>query len=76
MIRQKAPLKQKEIRAIRIRLQLAEKMRDLALFNLAVDSKRRSCDLVSLQVCDIAQGKSILPRVMVMQRKTERPGQF
>ena len=56
LIGQKAPLKLKEIWAIRIRLQLAEKTRDLALFNLAIDSKLRGCDLVSLRVYDIAQG--------------------
>lgn len=73
---QKAPLKQKEIWAIRIRIQLAEKTRNLALFNLAIDSKLCGCDLVSLRVCDIAQGETILPRAMVMQRKTHRPVQF
>jgi len=46
LIGQKAPLTLKEIRAIRIRLQLAHRTRDLALFNLAIDSKLRSCDLV------------------------------
>lgn len=76
LIGQKAPLKLREIWAIRIRLQLAEKTRDLALFNLAIDSKLRGCDLVNLRVCDIAQGKSILSRAMVMQRKTHRPVQF
>jgi integrase len=76
LVGQKAPLKQKEISAIRIRLQLAEKTRDLAMFNLAIDSKLRGCDLVSLRVCDIAQGKTILPRAVVMQRKTHRPVQF
>lgn len=76
LVGQKAPLKLKEIWAIRIRLQLADKTRDLALFNLAIDSKLRGCDLVSLRVCDIAQGKAILPRAMVVQRKTHRPVQF
>ncbi|TCS33085.1 phage integrase family protein [Paucimonas lemoignei] len=76
LVGQKAPLKLKEIWAIRIRLQLAERTRDLALFNLAIDSKLRRCDLVSLRVGDIAQGNSILPRAMVMQRKTNRPVQF
>lgn len=76
LVGQKAPLKLKEIWAIRVRLQLADKTRDLALFNLAIDSKLRGCDLVSLRVCDIAQGKAILPRAMVMQRKTHRPVQF
>jgi integrase len=76
LIGQKVPLKLKEIWAIRIRLQLADKVRDLALFNLAIDSKLRGCDLANLRVCDIAQGKSILPRAMVMQQKTHRPVQF
>lgn len=76
LVGQKAPLKLKEIWAIRIRLQLAEKVRDLALFNLAIDSKLRGCGLVSLRVCDISQGRSIYPRAIVMQRKTRRPVQF
>lgn len=76
LVGQKAPLKLKEIWAIRIRLQLADKLRDLALFNLAIDSKLRGCDLVSLRVLDIAQGKAVLPRAMVMQHKTHTPVQF
>ena len=76
LVGQKAPLNLKEIWAIRIRLQLSEKVRDLALFNLAIDSKLRGCDLVSSRVCDISQGKSIYPRAIVMQRKTHRPVQF
>jgi integrase len=76
LVGQKAPLKLKEIWAIRIRLQLAGKARDLALFNLGIDSKLRGCDLVSLRVLDIAQGKTVLPRAMVMQHKTHRPVQF
>jgi hypothetical protein len=59
LVGQKAPLKLKEIWAIRIRLQLAGKVRDLALFNLAIDSKLRGCDLVSLRVLDIAQGNLV-----------------
>lgn len=66
---QKTPLKLKEIWVIRIRLQLTEKVRDLALFNLAIDSKLRGCDLLSLKVSDIAQGRSIMHRAIVMQRK-------
>jgi integrase len=69
-------LKLKEIWAIRIRLQLAERLRDLALFNLAIDSKLRGCDLVSLRVKDVAQGQSIFHRAIVMQQKTQRPVQF
>jgi integrase len=76
LLGQKQPLKLKEIWAIRIRLQLAERLRDLALFNLAIDSKLRGCDLVSLRVKDLAQGRSIFHRAIVMQQKTQRPVQF
>jgi integrase len=76
LVGQKSPLKLKEIWAIRIRLQLTEQVRDLALFNLAIDSKLRGCDLLSLKVSDFAQGHSIMHRAIVMQRKTHRPVQF
>ncbi len=76
LVGQKLPLKLREIWAIRIRLQLSEQLRDLALFNLAIDSKLRGSDLVSLRVDDIAQGKSIFHRAIVMQQKTRRPVQF
>jgi hypothetical protein len=52
----KPPLKLREIWAIRIRLQLARQLRDLALFNLAIDSKLRGCDLVALRVRDVTHG--------------------
>ena len=61
LIGQKAPLKLKDIWAIRVRLQLGERTRDLALFNLAIDSKLRACDLVKLRVRDVAHGKPYLP---------------
>ena len=48
LVGQKAPLKLKDIWAIRVRLQISDRARDLALFNLAIDSKLRACDLVSL----------------------------
>ena len=73
---QKAPLRLKEIWAIRIRLQLAERTRELALFNLAIDSKLRSCDLVTLRVRDITHGERVAARAIVMQQKTQRPVQF
>jgi integrase len=76
LIGQKLPLKLKEIWAIRIRLQLADRFRDLALFNLAIDCKLRGCDLVSLRVADVAQGRSVFHRAIVMQQKTRRPVQF
>jgi len=76
MIGQKLPLKLKEIWAIRVRLQLTHCIRDLALFNLAIDSKLRSCDLVKLRLRDVSHGSSILHRAMVMQQKTHQPVQF
>ena len=53
LVGQKPPLKLKEIWAIRIRLQIANRIRDLALLNLAIDSKLRSCDLVKLRIRDV-----------------------
>ncbi len=76
LIGQKPPLKLKEIWAIRIRLQLDHRARELALFNLAIDSKLRGCDLVGLRVRDVVQGSHVAPRAIVMQKKTQRPVQF
>jgi integrase len=73
LIGQKRPLKPKEVWAIRVRLQLE---RDLALFNLALDSKLRGCDLVRLQVNDVCVGGRVRDRATVIQRKTGRPVQF
>jgi integrase len=76
LVGQKLPLKLKEIWAIRIRLQLTNCIRDLALFNLAIDSKLRSCDLLKLRVRDISHGPTILCRAGIMQQKTHNPVQF
>ncbi len=76
LVGQKTPLKLKEIWAIRIRLELSHRTRDLALFNLALDSKLRGCDLVKLKVRDICHGDRISTRAIVMQQKTSRPVQF
>jgi len=76
LVGQKPPLKLKDIWAIRIHLQNIYAVRDLAMFNLAIDSKLRGCDLVSLRVRDICHGAQILSRAMVVQRKTQRPVQF
>jgi len=73
---QKAPLKICEIWSIRTRLQITNRVRDLALFNLAIDSKLRSCDLVKLHVKDIAHGSQISKRVIFMQQKTKSLVQF
>ena len=72
----KPPLKLKEIWAVRIRLQLDHRTRELALFNLAIDSKLRGCDLVGLRVHDVVQGSHVAARAIVMQKKTQRPVQF
>lgn len=73
---QKAPLKLREIWAIRVRLQLSGNLRDLALFNLAIDSKLRAHDLLSLRLGDIAHENQVSSRAVVMQQKTKRPVQF
>ena len=76
LIGQKPPLRPKDVWAIRIHLQNAHAVRDLALFNLAIDSKLRGCDLVSLRVRDVTHGNQVLPRALVVQQKTQRPVQF
>ena len=76
LIGQKKPLKLKEIWTIRIRLQMAGDVRGLALFNLAIDSKLRGCDLVKLRVTDVTQGGRVLRRATVMQQKTHQRVQF
>jgi hypothetical protein len=73
LVGQKAPFKLKEIWAIRIRLQLFRRARDLALFDLGIDSKLRACDLVRLKVRDICHGDRVAARAIVMQQKTSRP---
>ena len=73
---QKRPLKPKDVWAIRVRLQLQHRRRDLALFNLAIDSKLRGCDLVRLQVNDVCVGGQVRDRTTVIQKKTDRPVQF
>jgi len=76
LIGQKPPLKPKEVWSIRMRLQILGKIRDLALFNLAIDSKLRSCDLVALRVSDIAVAGSVRERAVIVQQKTGHPVQF
>jgi integrase len=76
LIGPKPPLKAKEIWSIRVRLQVANRIRDLALFNLALDSKLRACDLVALRVDDVALNGRGRSRATIMQRKTGRPVQF
>jgi hypothetical protein len=76
LVGQKAPFKLKEIWAVRVRLQIASRCRDLALFNLAIDSKLRVCDLVKLRVRDVCHGQAVASRAIVLQQKAQRPVQF
>jgi integrase len=76
LVGQKPPFKLKDVWAIRIYLQNAHAVRDLALFNLAIDSKPRGCDLVGLRVRDVTHGNQVLSRAQVIQRKTQRAVQF
>lgn len=76
IIGQKTPLKLKEIWAIRVRLQMRRNPRNLALFNLAIDSKLRGCDLINLKVNDVCIGSQILNRATILQQKTKTPVQF
>ena len=76
LVGQKRPLRPKEVWAIRVRLQMKPGKRDLALFNLAIDSKLRGCDLVGLRVDDIAAGGRVRDRATIIQHKTGRPVQF
>jgi integrase len=72
----KAPLKAKHIWEVRTRLTIDHCIRDLALFNLAIDSKLRGCDLVKLRLNDVIAGMAIRTRSTVIQQKTSRPVPF
>ncbi len=76
IVGQKAPFKVKDIWALRVRLQMEGRVRELALFNLGIDSKLRGCDLVNLKVRDVCHGDQVATRATVMQIKTQRPVQF
>jgi len=76
VIGQKRPLKPKEVWNIRARLQIDARRRDLAMFNLAIDSKLRGCDLVRLKVDDLCVGGRLRDRATIIQKKTGRPVQF
>jgi integrase len=72
----KLALKPVHVWGIRVRLQVACRARDLAMFDLALDSKLRGCDLVGLRVSDLLSANGVKRRVMILQRKTGRPVQF
>src|SRR6266699_2678343 len=72
----KPPLRPKHVWSIRTKLQIEGRARDLAMFNLVIDSKLRGCDVVALKVEDVAPNGYALPRATVRQRKTGRPVRF
>ena len=72
----KLALKPFQVWGIRIRLQVGNRMRDLALFDLALDSKLRGCDLIQLRVSDLMSASGVKRRVVILQQKTGRPVQF
>ena len=76
LIGQKPPLRPKHVWSIRTRLQMEGRTRDLAMFNLAIDSKLRGCDVVALRVEDVAPSGYAVDRATVRQKKTGRPVKF
>ncbi len=71
IVGQKAPFKLKDIWALRVRFQMENRVRELALFNLGIDSKLRGCDLVALKVRDVCHGDQVASRAVVMQQNPE-----
>ena len=69
----KPPLRPSHVWSIRTKLQIEGKKRDLALFNLAIDSKLRGCDVVAVRVDDVAPSGYAMDRATIRQKKTGRP---
>jgi integrase len=76
LIGAKPPLRPEHVWAIRTRLMIEGRSRDLAMFNLAIDSKLRGCDVVALKVEDVAPNGYAIDRATIRQRKTGRPVKF
>src|SRR5437016_5189370 len=76
LIGAKPPLRPKHVWSIRTKLQIAKRTRDLAMFNLAIDSKLRGCDVVALKVEDVAPSGYAIDRALVRQKKTGQPVKF
>jgi len=76
LIGAKPPLRPNQVWSIRTRLLIERRTRDLALFNLAIDSKLRGCDIVALRVEDVAPNGYAADRATVRQKKTRRPVKF
>lgn len=76
LVGQKLPLKLEQIWFIRTRLDISNNLRELTMFNLALDSKLRACDFIKLKVRDIAHGTTVQSRAILIQQKTGRPVQI
>jgi integrase len=76
LIGAKPPLRPSHVWSIRTKLQMADRKRDLALFNLAIDGKLRGCDLVAVRVDDVAPSGYAIDRATIRQSKTGRPARF
>ena len=76
LIGTKPPLRPKDVWSIRTKLQVEGRIRDLAIFNLSIDSKLRGCDVVALKIEDIAPNGYTIERATVRQKKTGRPVKF
>jgi integrase len=76
LVGQKRPLRPKEVWNIRARLQIEARKRDLAMFNLAIDSKLRGCDLTRLKIDDLCVGGGLRDRATIIQKKTGTAVQF
>lgn len=76
LIGAKPPLRPSHVWSIRTKLQMADRKRDLALFNLAIDSKLRGCDVVAVRVDDVAPSGYSMDRATIRQKKTGRPVRF
>jgi integrase len=76
VIGRKAALTAREISAVRLKLQSSARMRDIALFNLAIDSKLHACDLVRLRVGDVCHGRHVASRAVVVQQRTRQSVKF
>src|SRR5580698_3450305 len=76
LVGQKKPLEPKHVWSIRVRPEIAGSRRNLAIFNLAIDSKLRACNLAKLRVDEICSGANVRRRATIVQKKTARPVQL
>jgi hypothetical protein len=72
IVGQKKPLQPKHVWSIRVRLEISSKWRDVALFNLAIDSKLRACDLVKLRLDEVCSGAKVRDRTTIKRRRADQ----